>query len=287
MNDNARERDQERRDLLQGSGPVRGPAADPRGARLRRADADPGAGDPRAAQRPRRDRPGADRQRQDRRLRPADARVHRSGERGDPGDRPHPDARALHPGDPGAARVRRASGGRERGGRLRRRADPRAAVAAPARRPGGGGDGRPHDGPDLAQVPGADRGPLRRPRRGRRDARPRLHRGRREDPADVPERAPDAALLGDDAGARRTARRDLHVRPRHDPRDSEEAHRRLRRAGLRDGGAEAEARAPGGGAEGRGAGAGDHLRPHQDRRGAARAGTSRTRACASRHCMAT
>ena len=95
-----------------GARPVRGAAADAGRARLRRADADPGAGDPRAARRPRRDRPGADRQRQDRRLRPADARVHRPGERGDAGDRPHPDARALHPGDPGAARLRRAPRGR-------------------------------------------------------------------------------------------------------------------------------------------------------------------------------
>ena len=92
--------------------------------------------------------------------------------------------------------------GVERGRRLRRRADPRAAVAAAPRRPGRRRDRRPDDGPDLAPVAGADRGPLRRPRRGRRDARPRLHRGRREDPADVPERPPDAALLGDDAGAR-------------------------------------------------------------------------------------
>ncbi len=48
-------------------------------------------------------------------------------ERGDPGVRAHPDPRALHPGDPGDARLRRASRrGRDRR-RLRRRPDPRAA----------------------------------------------------------------------------------------------------------------------------------------------------------------
>ena len=52
-----------------------------------------------------------------------------------------------------------------------------------------------------------DLGPLRRPRRGRRDARPRLHRGRRADPADVPVGPPDVAVLGDDPAADRAARR--------------------------------------------------------------------------------
>ena len=50
-----------------------------------------------------------------------------------------------------------------------------------------------------------------------------LHRGRREDPADVPERAPDGALLGDDAAAGQTARRELHVRPGDDQNHAEDS----------------------------------------------------------------
>ena len=85
---------------------------------------------------------------------------------------------------------------------------------------------------DLMGAPlaGPHRGPLRRPRRGRRDARPRLHRGRREDPPDVPERAPDGALLGDDAAADPAARRGLHVRPDDDQDHAEEADRRRDRS---------------------------------------------------------
>ena len=60
------------------------------------------------------------------------------------------------------------------------------AVEAPRGRPRRRGHGGADDGPDVARLPRADGGALRRPRRGRRDARPRLHRGRREDPADVP-----------------------------------------------------------------------------------------------------
>ena len=41
--------------------------------------------------------------------------------------------------------------------------------------------------------------PVRRPRRGRRDARPRLPRGRRADPVADPVEPPDRAVLGDDA----------------------------------------------------------------------------------------
>ena len=42
-------------------------------------------------------------------------------------------------------------------------------------------------------------GALRRPRRGRRDARPGFHRRRRADHEPVPVRPPDGAVLGDDA----------------------------------------------------------------------------------------
>ena len=103
--------------------------------------------------------------------------------------------------------------GRRRRRRLRRRADPHPAGAAARRRAGRRRHGRADDGPDLARVAGPARLPLRRPRRGRRDARPRLPRGRREDPRAVPEQPPDRALLGDDAAADPQARRALHVRP--------------------------------------------------------------------------
>ena len=236
-----------------------------RRARLRGADADPGAGDPGAARRPRRDRPGPDRDRQDRRLRPAAAAVPRPREQRGAGDRPHPDPRALHPGDAGAARLRRAPRHRDRR-RLRRRPDPLPAVAAALRRPRRRRHRRPHEGPDVAPLAGPHRGPLRRPRRGRRDARPRLHRGRREDPADVPERAPDGALLGDDAAADPEARRGLHVRPDDDPDHAEDADRRRDRPGLRRGPGQRQGGAPGRAAEDRRTRAGDHLHPHQDRR---------------------
>ena len=57
------------------------------------------------------------------------------------GARAHPDPRALHPGHPGAAGLRRAQGGR-RGGRLRRRADPRPGDPAQ----GGARGGRARSG---------------------------------------------------------------------------------------------------------------------------------------------
>ena len=116
------------------------------------------------------------------------------------------------------------------------------------------------------QLAGPHRGPLRGPRRGRRDARPRLHRGRREDPADVPERPPDGALLGDDAAAGQTARRELHVRPDDDQDHAEEADRRRDRPGLHRGPGQGEGEPPGRAAEDRAARAGDHLHPHQNRR---------------------
>ena len=212
---------------------IGGPAG-PRRARLRGADPDPGAGDPRAARRTRRDRPGPDRDRQDRRLRPAAAPVPRPLQRGGAGDRPHPDPRALHPGHPGDARLRRAPAGGDRR-RLRRRPDPLPAGPAAGRSPGRRRHRGADDGPDVAALAGPHRGPLRRPRRGRRDARPRLHRGRREDPADVPQRAPDGALLGDHSAADPAPRRELHVRPGDDPDHPEEADRRRDLAGLHRG----------------------------------------------------
>ena len=67
--------------------------------------------------------------------------------------------------------------GHRRGGGVRRRPDPRPGHAAQggAR---GGGHGRPRDGHDRPPPPVPRRRSLRGARRGRRDARPRLPRGR-------------------------------------------------------------------------------------------------------------
>ena len=96
-------------DRLRRPRPLRDHAARPAGRRLRAAQPDPGAGDPAAARGPRHHRPGPDRLGQDRRLRPADDRARRSRRARGAGARPHADARAVHPGHPGAARVRRSA----------------------------------------------------------------------------------------------------------------------------------------------------------------------------------
>ena len=182
-----------------------------RRARLR-ADSDPGAGDSRAARGPRRDRAGADRHRQDRGLRA-------------------PAAPTSIPGD-GAAIVltptRCASRSRRRCGRspstfgrgrrgVRRRPDPLAAGPASPRRARRGRDGGADDGPDVAQVARAHLGPLRRPRRGRRDARPRVHRGRRTDLPDVPG-GRQTGLFSATIPPPDRPPRGRHVRPGDDPR---------------------------------------------------------------------
>ena len=170
------------------------------------------AGDPVAAGGPRRDRPGADGHRQDGRVRPADHGVHRPLRAERAGARADADARAVHPGDAGAAHLRRAQRHR-RGGGLRRRADPHPAGAAARRRARRRGHRRARARPDLAPLAGAARLPLPGARRGRRDARPGLPRGRREDPLADALQPPDGAVLGDDAAADPQARRPLHVRP--------------------------------------------------------------------------
>ena len=129
-----------------------------------------------------------------------------------PGARPHPDARAVHPGDAGAARVRREEG-REGGGRVRRRADPHPAGAAEGGRAGRGRNGGPRDGPDEPPLADAHVGALRGARRGRRDARPRLPRGRRDDPLALSVRPPDRSVQRHDADRDQEARREGHVRP--------------------------------------------------------------------------
>ena len=78
--------------------------------------------------------------------------------------------------------------------------------------------------------------PLRRARRGRRDALARLHGGRRVDPQEDAVGPPDAALLGHHAGADPQARRPLPLRARAreggvrdaDRRDDRPGHRRRR-----------------------------------------------------------
>ena len=92
-----------------------------------------------------------------------------------------PDARAVHPGHPGAARLRRAQGRRRRR-RLRRRPDPLPAGPAARRRPDRRRHRRARARPHPARLADPAQLPLRGPRRGRRDARPRLPRGRRADP---------------------------------------------------------------------------------------------------------
>ena len=156
------------------------------------------------------------------------------GERRDAGDRPDADPRALHPGHPGPALLRRAPRHQRRRG-LRRHLGPRPGRPGSLEGARHRRHRRPDEGPDLARRPDPHRHPLRRPRRGRRDARPRLHRGRRADPPDVPERPPDDALQRDDAAADRAPRRDLHVRPGDDLDHPEEADGGRDRAGLRRG----------------------------------------------------
>ena len=121
-------------------------------------------------------------------------------EHGRAGARADADARAVHPGHPGDPRLRRAQGHRPRR-RLRRRPHPRPAGAAEDGRPDRGRHRRPRARPHLAPLAGAALVPLRRARRGRRDARPRLPRGRRADPRARARRPPDGAVQRHDAAA--------------------------------------------------------------------------------------
>ena len=262
------------REKFQGTRAFRADSDGDRRVGLRRAHADPGAGDSRAPGRSRRDRPGTDGNRQDGGVRPAAPPVPGPGVARAPGHRPHADARALHPGDAGTSLLRGAHGHRGRR-RLRRPAHRPAGASPSRRRPGRGRDRRADEGPDLPPHRRPHRRPLRRPGRSGRDARPRLHRGRREDPSHLPERPPDSAFLGHDAASDREARRALHVRPGNDQHHAEEAHGRRDRAGLRRGRRQGQDGAPPRGAQRRGAGAGDHLLPHEDRLRAARQAASR------------
>ena len=222
----------QRRDRLRRPRPLRHDAARAAGRRLRAAQPDPGAGHPRAPGGPRHDRPGPDGLGQDRRLRPADDRARRSGRARGAGARAHADARAVHPGHPGAARLRPAQGRRRRR-RLRRRADPLPAGAAARRRPDRRRHRRARARPHPARLADPARLPLRRPRRGRRDARPRLPGGRRADPHPDAQQPPDRALQRDDAAADPRAGRPLPLRPGHGQGQVGHADRRHRRAVLR------------------------------------------------------
>ena len=254
--------------------------------RLRAPDADPGADDPTAARGPRRDRPGPDRHRQDRRLRPADGRVRRPDGPGRAGARAHADARALHPGHPGAARLRRAP---RAGASWRCSAAPRSATRRRASRtgPDRGGHRRARDGHDRPPPPVPRPGPLRGARRGRRDARPRLPRGRGVDPAPLPDGTPDRALQRDGAARDPPPGGHLHARPGRDQGARRHAHDRHRGPLLRRGARPREARGARARAAGRAAPPGDRVRAHEDRRRPARRAGWATPACASRRCTAT
>ena len=147
-----------------------------------------------------------------------------------------------------------------------------------ARRPGRRRHRRADDGPDLAPLAGAHLGPLRRPRRGRRDARPRLHRGRREDPAHVPVGRQTALFSATmPAPIARLAEQYMYepvtikVTPKQLTVDAiEQAYVEVEPREKTDRLIEV--------LQGRGARAGDHLLPHEDRRRAARQAARRPRA---------
>ena len=238
--------------------------------RLRAPDSDPGADDPAAARGPRRDRAGADGHRQDRGLRASDGRLRRT--------RSDPDVQAivLTPtrelciqvtqalrayGEGHGVDVVAIFGGapiREQAARLKAGAQIVVGTVGPRAR---------HDQPP---PPLPRPGPLRDPRRGRRDARPRLPRGRGDDPAPRPDGPSDRALQRHRAARDPPARGHLHARPGGDQGARGHAHDRHRRAVLRRGLRPREARGAGRRAARRAAAPGDRLRAHQDRRGPAR-----------------
>ncbi|CAA9478971.1 MAG: DEAD-box ATP-dependent RNA helicase DeaD (CshA), partial [uncultured Solirubrobacteraceae bacterium] len=249
-------------DDLRRSRPLRPRPAGARRRRLRHPEPHPGAGHPGPARGPRRDRAGPDRHRQDGRLRPADDRGRRPVGSGGAGARPDADARAVHPGHAGDPRLRRAQGHRPGRG-LRRGADPRAAGPPQERRSRGGRHRRPRPRPDLAPLPDPALLPLRGPRRGRRDARPGLPRGRREDPRAHPGQPSDRAVQRHHGARDPRARRAPPLRARAGQGQGRDADHRHRRAVLPGDAVVGEGRGAGARAEGRAAGAGPGLRAHQ------------------------
>ena len=83
------------------------------------------------------------------------------------------------------------------------------------------------EGPDQPPLADAARLPLRRARRGRRDARPGLPRGRREDPVADAVEPSDRAVQRDDAAGDPAARRPVPVRPGDREGQVRDAHGRL------------------------------------------------------------
>ncbi len=176
-----------------------------------------------------RDRPGADRHRQDGGLRAADAPVRRSRRARGAGARA--DARPASSASRSRrrSRVRGAQGGRRRR-RLRRRADPHPAGAAARRRPRRRRHRRARQGPDLAPLADAPLPAGCGARRGRRDARPRLPRGRRADPVADARAARPRCSQRDHAAADPPARRPVPLRPGDGQGQGGDADRRHGRA---------------------------------------------------------
>ena len=137
--------------------------------------------------------------------------------------------------------------------------------------------GRPRDGHDRPPPPVPRRRALRDPRRGRRDARPRLPRGRRVDPPARADGPPDGALQRHGAARDPPPRRHVHARPGGDQGARGDAHDRHGRPLLRRGAGPREAGRARARAEGGAPRAGDRLRAHQDRRGPAGAPARRRR----------
>ena len=169
-----------------------------------------------------------------------------------PGDRPDAHARALHPGHAGAARLRRDA--RHRRGRV----FGGAPIRDQASRLNRGAQvvvGTVGRVMDMIEPPPPDPGrrPLRRARRGRRDARPGLPRGRGDDPRPLPAGAADGPLLRHDPERGQAAGGEVHARPGGDPGQGRDAHDRHRGPLLRGGAGPGEAGCPDPRAQGRAA----------------------------------
>ena len=224
--------------------------------------------------------------RQDRGLRPAAPSVPRPELAGDPGDRADADPRALHPGDAGAARLRRA---------------PRTSRSSPssaARRSRPSSRGFARGAHVVVATVGRMMDLISRRSLVLTSARyvvldeadEMLDLGFIEDVEKILRMCPSgrqtslfsATMPPPIARLAET----VHVRPGDDQGDAEAAHRRRDRAGLRRGRATREDRPADRGSAGRGARAGDHLLPDQDRRGAARQRAARQGPAQSRRCTA-
>ena len=256
--------------------------ADPprrRRARLSRAHADPGAGDPGRDVRQGRDGRRADRHRQDRRLRAADHPPAAAagelehvagappGARADAGAHP----RARRPDLQQRRRLREAHAPAMRGGVRRRRHEAADPGAAPGLR-AAGGHARPAARPRRAAHDQPLAGADPRARRGRPDARHGLPAGHPADHQPAQQGPPEPDVLCDLLGRDPQARREL---PQVAAADRGRAPQRARREHHADRLPRAHARAQA--RRGREAGArqravaGHRVLEHQDRRRAPRA----------------